>query len=610
MSAMDSIVAELQQELEQTQTELPERAATRMERLRSRIENSPIRTKLTTVFGGFFAVLVLTVSVAALGMTAIYKRYEVSADLTTAMKQSSDMRSGMGEARYHATRYLIASEPSSAQGLETSLASIHQQADAIVKLIEPHNPALANQFGTVSEQVDTYGTTFSSLKQSLQETGRSAESIRLAEQLAQSGDAIYREAEGFEADMEAFRNTYEEVGVNQFFNLTYAVSALTLLAFVVLIGGLRYLSRDLGSKISEIIAGMSKLAVGRTNFEIEGRERRDEIGEMIRALDVFKLANGRLIRDAKEREQRLNMEREAESERQREREQRREEQYRLLQGLASRFERTVGEIVGSVAAASSQLKSTAGSMASAADQSSTQSDAVARFMNEASNGVTAAAAASDEFAMSIGEISRQAASSAELARKASDSADIADATISNLSSSAEEVGNIVELIQSIAKRTNLLALNASIEAARGGEAGRGFAVVASEVKELAAQTSRATEEVASKIRAIQDSTHSSVDALRIVSQQIERLEATAISIASAVDQQSVAGQDLARSIDLAARSTDEVSGSVSEVRETAMATGAAATQVLSSATELERQSSSLHEQVGAFLRHVREGRGG
>ena len=379
--------------------------------------------------------------------------------------------------------------------------------------------------------------------------------------------------------------------------LTMMFIALLIACVVSVFAVVRYLVSDLADGIRDVTAGLKKVAAGETGLEIVGTERNDEIGEMARSLDIFHRAAFRM--EQMRKDQHKHEAEKAEAKKRREQE---------LANLANRFEQTVGEVVSGVASASSQLKTTAGSMAAAADQSSNQSSLVAKYMGEASTGVTAAAAASDEFAMSIGEISRQAASSAELARKASDSAQEADSTISNLTVSAEEVGNIVELIQSIARRTNLLALNASIEAARGGEAGRGFAVVASEVKELAAQTSRATEEVAKKIQKIQNTTGSSVDALRSIGEQIEQLEATAISIASAVDQQSVAGQDLARSIDLAARSTDEVSGNVSDVRESSLATGAAASQVLGSATELENQSATLHDQVDQFLRHVREER--
>jgi methyl-accepting chemotaxis protein len=168
------------------------------------------------------------------------------------------------------------------------------------------------------------------------------------------------------------------------------------------------------------------------------------------------------------------------------------------------------------------------------------------------------------------------------------------------------VGKIVELISTIAQRTNLLALNASIEAARGGEAGRGFAVVATEVKELATQTGKATEQVAGQIRAMQDTTTASVTALRDIAQQIKQLETTAVSIAAAVDQQSVAGQDLARSIDLAARSAEDVTSNIDQVRETSLATGSAASQVLTSSTELEKQATYLKSKASEFIVHVRE----
>lgn len=347
------------------------------------------------------------------------------------------------------------------------------------------------------------------------------------------------------------------------------------------------LCREALTVVTDVIASAYDLLEGDVDVAIPHRDRNDEYGQVARAFESLrqKTKTMRLLED-----QRVNVAEAREQERMR---------------LVNAFERSLGEIIVGVASAASQLHSTASTLASGTEQARVQTDVVSRAIEEAAAGTTAAAAASDEFAMSIGEISRQASSSAELARKACEAATDADEKISQLSAAACEIGQIVGLIQSIAQRTNLLALNASIEAARGGEAGRGFAVVASEVKELAAQTSRATERVAQQISSIQDSTGQSVKALQSIGDQVKELEMTAISIASAVDQQSVAGQDLARSLDMAARATDDVADNIGQVRDATRNSGAAASQVLQSADELERQAGTLRSKTLDLVRQFK-----
>ena len=558
--------------------------------------------KLKAIFGTFSGFLLAVSLVIGIGLSQIYDRYMISEDIEATVLKSAKLTANINEAKQGAARALLGGDDKALQQAASALAIAEEQMSSIDQTVHANLSAHSEVVGATKLALQQYSGEFAKVQASSAQPGAGKSA---AQQLFAQADALANQSRLLETELKAGMDEHSNIGMGYFLFLMGVIAVLLLLAFAAVTIGFRILVHDFASKISEITSGLTTLATGSEDFDVEVTPRKDEVGDMLRAMTKFKQANTTLKQWAQDRTKQADEELAQQAKLQTEREQEKSKKEAMLADLAAQFERTVGEVVSGVASASSQLQNTASSMTEAADQTSRQTGEVAASVEEANAGASSAAAASDEFAMSIGEISRQAASSAELARKATGSAHEADKTISELSASAEQVGEIVELIHTIAQRTNLLALNASIEAARGGESGRGFAVVASEVKELAMQTSRATDQVSEQIRAMQNTTGASVSALRAIADQVEQLESTSVSIASAVDQQSVAGQDLARSIDLAARGSERVSHNIEEVRTLSISTGAAASQVLTSSTDLERQASRLRNQAQEFLEKIR-----
>ena len=347
--------------------------------------------------------------------------------------------------------------------------------------------------------------------------------------------------------------------------------------------------------VSTPIGGMTKvmevLAGGNLEAEIPSRDRRDEIGAMAKSVQVFKEGMQEAARLRAEQEE---VKRKAEQERR-----------AAMLSLADRFEASVGEIVDGVASAATELQATAQAMTGTAEETSKQSTSVAAASEQTSQNVQVVAAATEELSSSTREIGQQVSHVATLIEGAVQQAALSTSQVQGLSDEAEKIGNVIKLITGIAAQTNLLALNATIEAARAGEAGKGFAVVAAEVKALASQTARATDEIGTQIKAIQEATRSSAESIQGISTSIGRVNESATTIASAVEEQGAATQEISRNVAQASQGTQQVTMNMASVSEAANNTGAAAAQVLSSAGELSRGGEKLRAQVRSFLSEVR-----
>ena len=239
-------------------------------------------------------------------------------------------------------------------------------------------------------------------------------------------------------------------------------------------------------------------------------------------------------------------------------------------------------------------------LASNSQQTTTQAAAVSAAAEEVSQNVQTVSTATEEMSASIKEISKNASEAAEVAGSAARLAGATTATMTKLSESSAEIGNVIKVITSIAEQTNLLALNATIEAARAGEAGKGFAVVANEVKELAKETAKATEDIGIKVQAIQNDAKGAVLAIDEITAVIGRINDIQNTIASAVEEQTGTTNEISRNISETAKGSSDIASNITGVATAATETQHSATASQEAAQELSKLAVSLSSVVNQF----------
>ena len=367
---------------------------------------------------------------------------------------------------------------------------------------------------------------------------------------------------------------------------------MTVIVILALIASMVFSFLGIARPMTRLNGALGEMAGGNLDVVIPGADRGDEVGDLAKTVTVIRENAEQKARD--EAEAKIRQDQVAAQQRKAD-----------LIKLADDFEGAVGEIVETVSSASTELEASAGTLTATAERAQELTPMVAAASEEAATNVQSVASATEEMASSVNEISRQVQESARMANEAVDQARTTNDRVSELSKAAARIGDVVELINTIAEQTNLLALNATIEAARAGEAGRGFAVVASEVKALAEQTSKATGEIGQQITGIQAATQESVSAIKEISGTIERLSEISSTIAAAVEEQGAATQEISRNVQQAAQGTQQVSANITDVQRGASETGSASSQVLSAAQSLSGDSNRLTLEVDKVLHSVR-----
>ncbi len=361
---------------------------------------------------------------------------------------------------------------------------------------------------------------------------------------------------------------------------------------LVVCAAIAYLiSQNIGRALSALSGVMLRVARGETSVAPTGQERRDEVGEMARAVEVFRAnaIENRELHAAQEAERAAFA----------------ESRKREMLCLAEAFEADVQQIVGTVSAGVVQVESSSEQMAAIAASTHRMTGEVSEEIGQASTNVTTVASAAEELTVSIREISRQTDVAQTVIGRAVSASARSDQTVHTLERAGQEIGEIVKLIAAIADQTNLLALNATIEAARAGDAGKGFAVVASEVKNLASQTAEATQRISSQIGTMQGAATDTVSALQDLQEIITEVSEVTSSISAAVEQQTAATGEIGRNISEAARRTDHIAQNVSAVDGGAEETRTAALSVLGVSRELTSQSRTLSDKVNSFVEGLR-----
>lgn len=371
------------------------------------------------------------------------------------------------------------------------------------------------------------------------------------------------------------------------------VFLLTMSAVALLAGGIIafLISNSISKPLVRMTTAMGRLAQNDLSVEIPSLGRGDEIGAMALALQIF-YENAVQVEELKKQEE-LQAQRVE------------EERRKVLLSIADDFEQSVGAAVSSVSVTSTSISHSTQTIDMVTQKSLSLSDQLSQTAHDAGQSVGLVAAAAEELAASIQEVSKHAKKSAAIASDAVNKSDKIQVTVSELSEAGIQISEVVRVIEDIAAQTNMLAMNAKIEAERAGDVGKGFAVVAEEVKKLSDETSHATADISSRVQSIRRTSDDTISAIDVIRTTIDRIHNTADLIANSVGEQSQATAEIAQSASRASAATSKVEQGVDDMRVASSEVNKAVDSLRSNVSTLSDNRSRMSDQISDFLGNIR-----
>ena len=553
-----------------------------------------ISTKILTIVAGFGFALTVTAVIGWFSLEhsakATQKAEEAAEHLKLAARLDHDALD------LNRNEYKIALNPALSSEVRNEIQ--HDEAE-FLKTIAELEERSTGEFRTMLSDIETaYQVYISDVKQTVALAEQSE--IELTEEQKTLAEAVEHSVPlmtALEAKIEAYNEATEadaqriakEALQSAHFS-EFLIVGSGILAVILGVASAVFVSRKYISRpLQRVVDGLMKVASGDLNHKIDTEVRSDEIGELNQALAKF-------IVTAKDKIALMEKEEEAAKAKL--------ARANRVREITETFQRDIAEAVTSLAGAAEEMQATAVSMSSTAEETSAQTRSVSSVTVQTASNVQTVAAATEEMYAAISSVSEQMSRGAKIAFEAKSRTGTTITQLETLSSAAQSIDGILDLISKVTAQTKLLALNATIEAVRAGEAGKGFNVVAHEVKALAEQTEQATKSVTEQVKAIQDAANMIVDSVQGISGVVDEVNDVTTIVASSAEQQVGATGEISKNVSEASTGTNHVSESLIMLETAAQTTASAATQVTATAEELTHQSLNIKTRIDDYIAAV------